>query len=70
MRRICHKITLSVEVPIGMMFEDGTEGTTPDLTERANGQFFVDVRGAKRIRAKTMREFVRKLEKDVEEMFW
>lgn len=70
MRRICHKLTLSVEVPIGMLFDDGTEGTVTELTAKRNGQFFVDVRGAKRIRAKTFREFVSKLEKDIEEMFW
>ncbi len=70
MRRICHKITLTVEVPVSMMFNDGTEGTTPDLEPKSGGRFFVDLRGAKRIRARTMPELVRKLAKDVEESFW
>lgn len=70
MRRICHKITLSVEVPIGRMFDDGTEGTSADLEPKSGSQFFLDVRGVKRIRAKTMPELVRKLTKYIEEGFW
>ena len=71
MRKIVHKVMLTVEIPIGMILEDGTtQATVPDLEPKSGGQFFVDLRGAKRIRAKTMPELIRKLAKDVEESFW